>query len=204
MENWIIEFMEQFGYLGVFLMIALENVFPPIPSEVVLTFGGFMTTKSDLTVMGVVLAATLGAIAGAIILYLIGLLLNVDQMEKIIDRWGHILKLKREDIQKADHWFDRYGVWTVFFCRMIPIVRSLISIPAGMARMNMLLFLIFTSLGTLIWNIILVNLGAAFGEAWTKVLEYMSIYSSVFYAIFAILFILVVFWYVRKRRAYSK
>lgn len=202
MENWIIEFMEQFGYLGVFLMIALENVFPPIPSEVVLTFGGFMTTKSDLTVMGVVLAATLGAIAGAIILYLIGLLLNVDQLEKIIDRWGHILKLKREDIQKADHWFDRYGIWTVFFCRMIPIVRSLISVPAGMARMNMLLFLIFTSLGTLIWNIILVNLGAAFGEAWTKVLEYMSIYSSVFYAIFAILFILVVFWYVRKRRAY--
>ncbi len=203
MENWIIEFMEQFGYLGVFLMIALENVFPPIPSEVVLTFGGFMTTKSDLTVMGVVIAATLGAIAGAIILYLIGLLLNVDQLEKIIDRWGHILKLKKEDIEKADHWFDRYGIWTVFFCRMIPIVRSLISVPAGMARMNMFLFLIFTSLGTLIWNIILVNLGAAFGEAWTKVLEYMSIYSSVFYIIFAILFILVVFWYVRKRRAYN-
>ncbi|MBA4601796.1 DedA family protein [Thermoactinomyces mirandus] len=202
MENWIIEFMEQFGYLGVFLMIALENVFPPIPSEVVLTFGGFMTTKSDLTVMGVVLAATFGAIAGAIILYLIGLLLNVDQLEKIIERWGHILKLKKEDIEKADHWFDRYGIWTVFFCRMIPIVRSLISIPAGMSRMNMFLFLIFTSLGTLIWNIILVNLGAAFGEAWTKVLEYMDVYSSIFYVIFAILFILVIFWYVRKRRAY--
>ncbi|MGA8942900.1 MAG: DedA family protein [Thermoactinomyces sp.] len=202
MENWIIEFMEQFGYLGVFLMIALENVFPPIPSEVVLTFGGFMTTKSDLTVTGVVLAATLGAIAGAIVLYLIGFLLNVDQLEKIIDRWGHILKLKKEDIEKADHWFNRYGIWTVFFCRMVPIVRSLISVPAGMARMNMLLFLIFTSLGTLIWNIILVNLGAAFGEAWTKVLEYMSVYSSIFYVIFAILFILVIFWYVRKRRAY--
>lgn len=202
MENWIIEFMEKFGYFGVFLMIALENIFPPIPSEVVLTFGGFMTTKSDLTVFGVVIAATLGAVVGAIVLYLIGYLLNVNQLEKIIDRWGHILKIKKEDIHKADRWFERYGIWTVFFCRMIPIVRSLISVPAGMARMNMPLFLIFTTIGTLIWNIILVSLGAAFGEAWTTVLEYMSLYSNVFYAIFAILFILVIVWYVKKRKAY--
>ena len=202
MENWIIEFMEKFGYFGVFLMIALENIFPPIPSEVVLTFGGFMTTKSDLTVFGVVVAATLGAVVGAVILYLIGLLLNVNQLEKIIDRWGHILKIKKEDIHKADRWFERYGVWTVFFCRMVPIVRSLISVPAGMARMNMALFLIFTTVGTLIWNTILVMLGAAFGEAWTTVLDYMSVYSNVFYVIFAVLFILVIAWYVKKRKAY--
>lgn len=202
MENWIIEFMEKFGYFGVFLMIALENIFPPIPSEVVLTFGGFMTTKSDLTVFGVVVAATLGAVVGAVILYLIGLLLNVNQLEKIIDRWGHILKIKKEDIHKADRWFERYGVWTVFFCRMVPIVRSLISVPAGMARMNMVIFLVFTTIGTLIWNTILVSLGAAFGEAWTTVLDYMSVYSNVFYVIFAVLFVLVIAWYVKKRKAY--
>ncbi|KFZ40980.1 MULTISPECIES: DedA family protein [Thermoactinomyces] len=202
MENWIIEFMEKFGYFGVFLMIALENIFPPIPSEVVLTFGGFMTTKSELSVFGVVVAATLGAVVGAVILYLIGFLLNVNQLEKIIDRWGHILKIKKEDIHKADRWFERYGVWTVFFCRMVPIVRSLISVPAGMARMNMVIFLVFTTIGTLIWNTILVMLGAAFGEAWTTVLDYMSVYSNVFYVIFAVLFILVIAWYVKKRKAY--
>lgn len=202
MENWIIEFMEKFGYFGVFLMIALENIFPPIPSEVVLTFGGFMTTKSELSVFGVVVAATLGAVVGAVILYLIGFLLNVNQLEKIIDRWGHILKIKKEDIHKADRWFERYGVWTVFFCRMVPIVRSLISVPAGMARMNMVIFLVFTTIGTLIWNTILVMLGAAFGEAWTTVLDYMSVYSNVFYVIFAVLFVLVIAWYVKKRKAY--
>jgi membrane protein DedA with SNARE-associated domain len=202
MENWIIEFMEKFGYFGVFLMIALENIFPPIPSEVVLTFGGFMTTKSELSVFGVVVAATLGAVVGAVILYLIGFLLNVNQLEKIIDRWGHILKIKKEDIHKADRWFERYGVWTVFFCRMVPIVRSLISVPAGMAHMNMVIFLVFTTIGTLIWNTILVMLGAAFGEAWTTVLDYMSVYSNVFYVIFAVLFILVIAWYVKKRKAY--
>ncbi|WDH96169.1 hypothetical protein PUW24_18570 [Paenibacillus urinalis] len=95
MQNWITDFMEQFGYIGIALIIALENVFPPIPSEIVLPFGGFMTTYSDLTVPGVIIAATIGSVAGAIILYGIGLLLDVERLEKIIDRWGHILRVKK-------------------------------------------------------------------------------------------------------------
>ncbi|KHF32577.1 SNARE associated Golgi protein [Paenibacillus sp. P1XP2] len=124
MQNWITDIMEQFGYAGIALVIALENLFPPIPSEVILTFGGFMTTKTHLTVPGVILASTIGSVAGAVVLYLIGLLLEVRRLERIVERWGHVLRVKKEDIHRADRWFAKYGYWTVFFCRMIPLVRS--------------------------------------------------------------------------------
>jgi membrane protein DedA with SNARE-associated domain len=199
-QNWITEFMEQFGYLGVFLMIALENVFPPIPSEVILTFGGFMTTYTDLTVMGVIIAATLGSVVGAIILYWIGYLLNVDKLEKIIDRWGHILRVSKEDIRKADAWFDKYGYWTVLFCRMIPLIRSLISIPAGMSGMKFPMFLLFTTIGTLIWNIILVLVGAAVGESWESIVEFMDVYSNITYALIALGGILFLVWFFRRKK----
>jgi membrane protein DedA with SNARE-associated domain len=199
--NWITDIIEQFGYFGVFLMIALENVFPPIPSEIVLAFGGFMTTQTDLTITGVVIASTLGAVLGAVILYGIGMLLDVPRLERIIDRWGHILRLTKDDVHKANGWFDRFGVWTVFFCRMIPLVRSLISIPAGMNKMNFFVFLLFTTLGSLIWNILLVNLGASFGAAWPTIIEYFSVYSKVIYAVIAALLIWAAIWYFRRRRS---
>lgn len=183
MNNWITDFMEQFGYLGIFLMIALENVFPPIPSEVILTFGGFMTTKAELTVTGVIIAATAGSLAGAVILYGIGRLLHVERLEQIIDRWGRLLRVKKEDLHKANAWFGKYGYWTVFFCRMIPLIRSLISVPAGMAKMRFSLFLLFTLIGTLIWNVILVLVGAAVGESWEEIVGFMDIYSNIAYAV---------------------
>ena len=134
MEEWIKGLVEQFGYWGVFFLIAIENVFPPIPSEVILTFSGFLTYSTNLTVFGVVLVSTAGSVIGAVILYGIGLLLDVERLEKIIDKYGKVLRLTREDIYKADAWFDKYGIWTVLFCRVIPLVRSLISIPAGMSN----------------------------------------------------------------------
>ncbi|WP_106768997.1 DedA family protein [Paenibacillus faecalis] len=198
MENWITQFMEQFGYMGIFLMIALENLFPPIPSEVILTFGGFMTTYTSLTVPGVIIAATIGSVIGAIILYGIGLLLDVERLEKIIDRWGHILRVKKEDIHKADSWFDKYGHWTVFFCRMVPLIRSLISIPAGMSNMKFGLFLVFTTSGTLIWNIILVSLGAMLGESWEDIVAFMDVYSNIAYAVIAVAAIVFIVLFIRK------
>lgn len=201
MESWITDFMEEFGYLGIFLMIALENLFPPIPSEIVLSFGGFMTTQSDLTVTGVVLASTLGAVVGAIALFYIGRLLDVERLERIVERWGHLLRTDKEDIHKANAWFHRYGIWTVFFCRMVPIVRSLISIPAGMAKMNFPLFLLFTAVGSLIWNMVLVNLGAALGASWSKVLEYMSVYQDIVIVIVGALLIVGAVWFFRRNRS---
>lgn len=198
MENWITEFMEQFGYIGIFLLIALENVFPPIPSEVILTFGGFMTTYSSLTILGVIIAATIGSVFGAVVLYWAGYILNVDRLEAIIDKWGKYLRLKKEDIRKADAWFDKYGYWTVLFCRMIPLIRSLISIPAGMAKMKFGLFLLFTTIGTLIWNIVLVSVGAAVGGSWEKIVEFMDVYSNIAYAIIAVGFIVFLIWFIRR------
>ncbi|MED3572554.1 DedA family protein [Cytobacillus praedii] len=201
MENWITDIMNEFGYLGILLLIALENVFPPIPSEVILTFGGFMTTNSELTVMGVVAFSTIGSVAGAVILYGIGRLIDVDRMEKIIEKWGHILRLTKKDIQKADQWFDKYGVWTVFFCRLIPLIRSLISIPAGMSGMNFGVFLLFTTLGTLIWNVILVNVGAAVGDSWETIVKYMDIYSNFVYAFLVLAVIVFAVLFMKKRVA---
>ena len=200
MQSWITDFMEQFGYFGIFLMIALENVFPPIPSEVILPFGGFMTTYTNLTVPGVIIASTAGSVVGAVILYGIGLLLDVERLEKIVDRWGHILRVTKEDIRKADAWFDKYGYWTVLFCRMIPLIRSLISIPAGMSNMKFSVFLIFTFIGTLIWNIILVSVGAALGENWENILSFMDIYSNIAYAIIGIGIIVFLIFFFRNKR----
>lgn len=203
MENWITQFMEQYGYFGIFLLIALENVFPPIPSEVILTFGGFMTTYTSLTATGVIIASTLGSVIGAVILYGIGYLLNVDRLERWIDRWGRYIRVKKADIRRADAWFERYGYWTVLFCRMIPLIRSLISIPAGMAKMKFGLFLLFTTIGTLIWNIALVLVGAAVGGNWEQIVEFMDVYSYAVYGLIGIGLMLILLWLVRKRRQAS-
>lgn len=199
MENWIIDIMNNYGYFGIFLLIMLENIFPPIPSEVILTFGGFMTTTTSMSVLGVVIASTIGSVAGAVVLYAIGLLINVNRLEKIVDKWGHLLRLTRKDLYKAQSWFDRYGVWTVFFCRFIPLIRSLISIPAGMARMNFWLFFLLTTVGTMIWNIVLVQVGAAVGSSWHDIVNYMNIYSNIAYAILAVLFLILVVMYIKKK-----
>lgn len=199
MQEWITNIMEQFGYAGIFFMMALENVFPPIPSEIVLPFGGFMTTNSDLTVTGVIITATSGSVLGAIILYGIGLLIDVERLEKIVDRWGHIVRINKEDIRKADKWFDKYGYWTVLFCRMIPLIRSLISVPAGMSNMNFTLFLLFTLIGTLIWNVILIMIGVVLGENWSSILEFMDMYSTITYGLIAIGIVVVAILFIRKR-----
>lgn len=200
MENWLTEIMNQYGYWGIMFLVALENIFPPIPSEVILTFGGFMTTTSGLNTAGVVAASTAGSVIGAIVLFIIGLQLDVERLEKIVDRWGHILRISKKDVHKADAWFDKYGPWTVFFCRFIPLVRSLISIPAGMSNMNTALFLVLTTAGTLIWNIVLVYLGATLGASWDTIVGYMDIYSNVVYVLLAMLLVILLFLFFKRKR----
>ena len=171
MQEFIIEMMNNFGYFGIFFLIALENVFPPIPSEVILLFGGFMTTYTKLNIAIVIIAATLGSLLGAIVLYYIGKILNKERLKKIVSgKIGKILRLKEEDIEKADIWFDTKGQKTVFFCRFIPIVRSLISIPAGMSEMKMQKFLIYTTIGSLIWNTVLTIAGSVASQNWESLL----------------------------------
>lgn len=186
MEQWITETMSTFGYFGIFLLIALENIFPPIPSEVILTFGGYMTTSTDLTVTGVILSATAGSLIGAICLYGIGRLISLERLEAFVSRRGKLLRLKPEDVCKAYAWFDKYGIWAVLLGRLIPLIRSLISIPAGSAAMKLIPFLLFTTLGSLIWNSVLVSLGAKVGASWETILGVFDMYSNVVYALLVV------------------
>ncbi|WP_018662629.1 DedA family protein [Heyndrickxia acidiproducens] len=199
MQNWIMSVMEDFGYMGILLLIALENIFPPIPSEVILTFGGFMTIHTSLSVIGVVTVSTIGSVLGAIILYGVGAMIDINRMEKIIEKWGHILRVTKDDLYKANNWFNKYGLWTIFLCRFIPLIRSLISIPAGMSHINFGLFLLLTTLGTFIWNVTLVSIGVAVGNQWETIVGYMDIYSNIVYAVLALLLISLVIVWIRKR-----
>lgn len=201
MQEIIINLINQFGYFGVFFLIAVENIFPPIPSEVILTFSGFMTAQSKLTIIGVIFFSTLGSVVGAIILYLIGKILNKERLIKIISgKTGKILRLKANDIEKADDWFDKKGNITVFFCRFIPIVRSLISIPAGMSNMNFFKFLLYTIFGSLIWNSVLIILGNRLKENWKDIVIIVSRYSHIVLFIIIILIILLLLIYIKRRR----
>lgn len=200
MQHWVTSVMEELGYIGVFFMMALENIFPPIPSEIVLPFGGILTTTTNLSVVGVIVAATVGSVLGAVILFGIGLLLDVKQLEKIIHRYGPMLRLKKQDIQRADAWFDKYGYWTVFICRMVPLVRSLISIPAGMSNMNFVMFLFLTVAGTLFWNTLLILIGVQLGESWTDILSFMELYSTVIYICIGVGIGIIVYLYIKRRR----
>ena len=205
MQEFILSMMNQFGYLGVFLLIAIENIFPPIPSEVILLFGGFMTTYTKLNIIGMVIAATLGSVLGAIVLYYIGKIFNKERLKKILPgKIGKILRLKNSDIDKADHWFDTKGNKTVFFCRFIPIVRSLISIPAGMSEMPITKFLVYTTVGSAIWNIVLVALGATVGENWKSILSIFDTYSHIALIVLIVIFVVGVFIFYKNRRKHTK
>ena len=178
----------------------IENVFPPIPSEVILLFGGFMTTYTKLNIVGMVVASTLGSIFGAIILYYIGKIFNKDRLKKLISgKLGKILRLKVSDIDNADSWFDNKGNKTVFFCRFIPLIRSLISIPAGMSEMSMVKFLLYTLFGSLIWNTVLIIVGSVVGENWTKIVGILDTYSHIVVIILFIIVVIGIYFFYRKR-----
>ncbi|TQS74452.1 DedA family protein [Ornithinibacillus gellani] len=200
MDHWLIEIMNAYGYMGIMFLIAIENIFPPIPSEVILTFGGFMTTFTDAKIWYVVIAATLGSVVGAIILYIVGLQLDIRRLEIIVDKWGHILRLTKSDLHQANAWFDKFGPWTIFFCRFIPLIRSIISIPAGMSHMNVIVFLLFTTLGTFLWNIVLVSLGAKLAGSWETIVMYMDIYANIIYVLLLIFGLILIVWLIRRKR----
>lgn len=201
MQEIILSIMNVYGYLGVFLLIMVENVFPPIPSEVILLFSGFMTTYSKLNIVGMIVASTLGSLLGAIVLYYVGKIFNKNRLKKIISgKLGKILRLKVSDIDKADSWFDNKGNKTVFFCRFVPLIRSLISIPAGMSEMPILKFIIYTVVGSLIWNAVLIIVGSIVGENWTSILIILDTYSHVVVILLAIIFIVGIYIFYKKRK----
>lgn len=180
MEAWIIGTINDFGYIGIALLIAIENIFPPIPSEVILTFAGFMTSYTETSILFMILFSTLGSVVGALILYFVGRFLSRDKLERLVEgKVGRTLRFKSKDVSRAYGWFEHKSISTVFFCRFIPIIRSLISIPAGMAKMKFVPFVLLTTLGSGIWNTLLIFLGKFAGSSWNKVSENFSLFSSI-------------------------
>lgn len=203
MNNFIIEVMNNSGYIGILLLIMIENLFPPIPSEVILTFAGFLTIDSKMTILGVIVMSTIGSLLGAIILYGIGRIINVEVLIKLVNgKVGKILRFKESDIKYADKWFIDKGYKTVFFCRCIPIVRSLISIPAGIAKMPFIRFITYTLFGSVIWNSVLVFIGAYAGEKKDIFLSYFDSTTEIMLIIFTLLTIFLVIKYFKNKKKF--
>lgn len=180
MDQFIVQAMNHYGYLAIMVFVVLENIFPFVPSELVLTFAGLMTTQSAMTVPGVILDATILSVVGSLGLYGIGRFISEDRLAALVDtRVGRFLGFKKDDIYKSSEWFQKKGKYSVLFCRCVPVLRCLISLPAGTSKMNLPVFIAFTFIGSLIWNLILVNLGAAAGNNWEVIVHKLGFATSI-------------------------
>ncbi|SDG73409.1 membrane protein DedA, SNARE-associated domain [Sinosporangium album] len=195
--GWAVSLMETMGEPGAALAIALENLFPPLPSEVILPLAGFTASRGQMSLIGAVAWTTIGSVIGALALYGVGALLGRDRTLAIA---GKLPFVKLSDIEKTEAWFQRHGKATVFFGRMIPIFRSLISIPAGVERMPIPTFLLLTGLGSLIWNTVFVVAGYTLGENWGLVEEYAGILSKGVLVVVILAIVVFIVVRVRERR----
>lgn len=200
MEDAFFSFISQFGYLAVFGLIFFENVFPPIPSELILPLSGFLVIQTSMELPFVIVAATIGSVVGAFVLYGIGRLLSQDRLESFFDtKPMRLLGFHSGDVAKAIGWFDRRGQITVLLCRCIPVVRSLISIPAGTAKMNVVRFTLYTLIGSAVWNTVLCSLGYAAGGAWETVTAQVEGFSDIVKVVIIVIAVIVIAFWVVKR-----
>ncbi|MGK5440920.1 DedA family protein [Micromonospora sp. URMC 105] len=198
LTGWVASVIDSLGAVGVALLVALESIIPPIPSEVVLAMAGYLASEGRFHLVVIVLAATAGSLLGALVLYWLGAALGEERLKRWLD---HLPLVDRDDLEKADRWFERYGRWAVLIGRVVPVVRSLVSVPAGANRMPLGEFVLLTTLGSGVWNSLIVGLGFALGSRWEDVDRYSSWFN---YAIFAVFAVMIVSWVVkkiRKRRA---
>jgi membrane protein DedA with SNARE-associated domain len=179
-SGWAIRIMETLGAPGAGLAVALENLFPPIPSEVVLPLAGFTASQGDMSLLAAIAWTTAGSVAGALVLYLIGALIGRERTRAIAARMPLI---KVSDIDRTEAWFQRHGRKTVFFGRMVPLFRSFVSIPAGVERMPVATFLLLTTLGSLIWNSVFVLAGYVLGENRQAIEDYAGTYQNLVLAV---------------------
>ncbi len=183
------------GYPGIIAAMVAENVFPPIPSEIVLPLAGYEVSRGSLVFIWTVLAATLGSLVGAYVLYAIGLFGG----RTVVLRWGRVLRVGEADIDRSEGWFRRWGDWVVLVGRVVPLARSLVSIPAGMLRMGLARFTILTVVGSLAWNIVLVGAGYQLGSRWEDASDLVSRTSDVALVLAAIGLLTCVLLLLRRR-----
>jgi len=172
--EFITDFMQNSGYLGVFALMALENIFPPIPSELIMPFAGFVAARGDLHVVGVLLAGTAGSVAGALPWYYAGKVYGKERLEKLADRHARWLTVTHGDIEHAMDAFEKHGRKVVLLGRLIPAIRTLISVPAGLAKMPMAQFLLYSTVGSLIWTGVLTGAGYLLESQYERVAQYVD------------------------------
>ena len=213
LANWVQDVINQFGYFGVALLVVIENVFPPIPSEIVLPFAGFVAqqgasavnatagaAQSDTTVIGMMIAATVGSVVGALILYFVSAAIGPERLRGFVERFGKWFGVKSSDLVRAEEWFDRRSVVAVLVGRCVPLIRSIVSIPAGFRRMKLTSFVVLTAIGSAVWNIALIGAGAVLGDQWERVGEYVGVFQWLVIAVVLVLLVRFVVSRLKKRR----
>jgi membrane protein DedA with SNARE-associated domain len=193
--GWIEYLIEAFGALGVALLMTLENLFPPIPSEFILPFAGFLVGRGELGFLPALVASTAGSLSGALILYALGRWGG----RNLILRYGRFLRVKEADLDRAEGWFDKYDQWVVLFGRMVPGVRSVVSIPAGMLRTPFLQFVLLTTAGSAAWNALLLGAGWYLGENWQQIQGIVGSVSNFVLILVAVALVCAAIWWWRRR-----
>jgi len=189
MFDKVVEIVSAFGYLGVFALMLLENIFPPIPSELIMPLAGFVAARGELNFAGVIVAGTAGSVVGALPWYYAGAKLGQERVKRLAKRWGHWLTLSPEDVDAASRWLDRHGKSAVFFGRLVPAVRTLISVPAGIVGMPMMLFLLYSILGSLTWTALLALAGFVLESQYGKVADYIDPISTGVVVLFVLFYL---------------
>ena len=198
--------MQIMGYPGLALVMFLENVFPPIPSEIVLPVAGTLTVSADpniapkFNIVSVIIWGTVGTFAGAWLWYWVGYLIGENNVRKLLRKVGKYIRITENDLDISKRWFEKYGEWCVFFGRMIPIIRTLISVPAGLAKMHWLKFSIFTLIGTTLWNTFLAFAGRILGDNYTIIVDFIDKFKVVIVVVCVVAFAIFFFNRVRKEK----
>lgn len=197
MTEWITNTMTSLGYWGIGLLMFLENLFPPIPSELIMPLAGFTSAQGKLNFFLAVLAGVVGTMLGALPWYYAGKLIGEPRLRRLADRYGKWLTLSGKDIDKANHWFNRHGAKTVLLCRLIPGIRTLISLPAGINQMPIALFLLYSTVGTSLWVFLLTALGYFLGSNYSLVEVYLAPVAKLVLLVLIVAFVL---WAVQRKK----
>lgn len=179
MFEWITGFIEQSGYLGIAILMFVENVFPPIPSELIMPLGGFSASEGELNIFLVILSGSIGSVAGAALWYYIGKWIGLERLKGWTSKHGRLLTLSSEEVDQANDWFERHGGKAVFLGRLIPTVRTLISVPAGFAKMPLGRFLVYSTAGTVLWIGTLAGAGYLLGGQYEQISRFLNPASNV-------------------------
>jgi membrane protein DedA with SNARE-associated domain len=177
--TWVTDVVDALGYLGVAFLVALENVFPPIPSEAVLPLAGFVAGRGDANLIGMILAATAGSVVGAWVLYGIAAAIGPERLRAFIVRFGRWFSVREHHLDRAEAWFDRRANAAVLIGRCVPLIRSVVSVPAGFRRMPLGRFTLLTAVGSAAWNTALISAGAVLGERWERVGDLVGLFQGV-------------------------